>query len=132
MMYRDCIEAGLRVFGLWAVHDGVCGCGDPECEMAGKHPRASNWQHTPHWSEEQLEVMEELDQYETGYGVLAEGLLVEDGDEHNGGAASYARLLEKVPTMAGSGIIVRTGSGGHSNHLYFTNPELVSMVQHLP
>jgi hypothetical protein len=131
MMYRDFVDAGLRVFALWAVRDGVCDCGDPECMVPGKHPRASNWQHTPEWSEDQLEVMEEMDQFETGYGVLTEGLLVIDVDERNGGAESYERLLEKVPAIAGAGLVVRTGSGGQSKHLYFAMPEPVPMVQHL-
>lgn len=131
MMHRDYIDAGLRVFALWPVRAGVCDCGDPECMVPGKHPRASNWQHTPQWSEDQLEVMEEMDQFETGYGVLAEGLLVVDVDERNGGAESYAKLLEDVPSIAGAGMIVRTGSGGQSKHLYFAMPEPVPMVQHL-
>ena len=131
MMYRDFVDAGLRVFALWAVRDGVCDCGDPECMVPGKHPRASNWQHTPEWSEDQLEVMEEMDQFETGYGVLTEGLLVVDVDERNGGAESYVKLLEKLPQIAGAGLIVRTGSGGESKHLYFAMPEPVPMVQHL-
>lgn len=131
MMYRDFVDAGLRVFALWAVRDGVCDCCDPECMVPGKHPRASNWQHTPEWSEDQLEVMEEMDQFETGYGVLTEGLLVVDVDERNGGAESYAQLLEDVPAVAGAGLIVRTGSGGESKHLYFAMPEPAPMVQHL-
>lgn len=131
MMYRDYIDAGLRVFALWPVRGGACDCGDPECMVPGKHPRASNWQHTPQWSEDQLEVMEEMDQFETGYGVLAEGLLVVDVDERNGGAESYAKLLEDVPSIAGAGMIVRTGSGGQSKHLYFAMPEPAPMVQHL-
>lgn len=131
MIYRDFADAGIRIFALWSVRDGVCDCGDPECMVPGKHPRASNWQHTPQWSEDQLEVMEEMDQFETGYGVLAKGLLVVDVDERNGGAESYAKLLDDLPAIAGAGLIVRTGSGGQSKHLYFSMPEPVPMVQHL-
>lgn len=132
MMYREFLEADIRVIALWPIHDGACACGDPLCAMVGKHPLASNWQHSPLWSDDQLEVMEEMEQFETGYGVLADGLLVVDVDERNGGAASYAKLLEDVPQVASAGLIVRTGSGGESKHLYFRMPEPAALVQSLP
>lgn len=134
MQYMDCIDAGMRVFALWPIDPDTkeCGCGDPECTVAGKHPRASNWQHTPEWSEDQLEVMEEMGQFATGYGVLVRGMLVIDVDERNGGADSYARLMEDHPAIAGAGMIVKTGSGGQSKHLYFSLPDQVALVQHMP
>ncbi len=133
MIYQQFLDAGLRVFALWPISkDGLCGCGDPECAAAGKHPRASNWQHTPLWSDDQIEVMEDMGQFGTGYGVLVSGsLLVVDVDERNGGAESYARLLQSVPEIAGAGMIVRTGSGGDSKHLYFALAEDAALVQHL-
>ena len=130
-MYQEFLDAGYKVFALWPIRDGECGCGDPACSVAGKHPRASNWQHTPHWSDDQVEVMEEMGQFATGYGVLMDGLLVIDVDERNGGAESYAKLLKDVPEVAGAGLIVKTGSGGQSKHLYFAMPEPVPLVQHL-
>lgn len=129
--YRDFWESGHKVFGLYGAHDGVCGCGDPECPALFKHPIASNWQYTPVWSEDQLETMEEMGQFSTGYGVLVEGLLVIDVDERNGGADSFERLAEDVPEIAGAGLVVRTGSGGASRHLYFSLPERVPLVQNL-
>lgn len=132
MMYRDFLEADIRVIALWPIRGGECACGDPLCAMAGKHPLASNWQHSPLWSDDQLEVMEEMDQFETGYGVLADGLLVVDVDERNGGAESYAKLIEEIPQVASAGLIVRTGSGGESKHLYFRMPEPAALVQSLP
>lgn len=133
MMYAEFLEAGMRVFALWPVQpDGSCGCGDPECESVGKHPRASNWQHTPLWSPDQIEVMEEMDQFATGYGVLVSpDLLVVDVDERNGGAESYQNLLEDIPEVSGAGMVVRTGSGGQSRHLYFKMPEQQALLQHL-
>lgn len=130
-MYRDYIDAGLRVFALWPVHQGRCGCGDQLCSVPGKHPLAANWQHTPEWSDDQLTTMEEMDQLQTGYGVLAEGYLIIDVDERNGGAESYQRLADDVPAIAGAGFIVRSGSGGQSKHLYFAMPEPTPLVQHL-
>ena len=118
--FRDFWDAGYRVFGLHPIRkNGSCGCGNPKCNAPGKHPVASNWQHTPHWSEDQLSVMEEVGQFETGYGVLVRGLLVIDVDARNGGVESYERLVEDVPSIAGAGLIVQTGSGGGSRHLYF-------------
>lgn len=132
MMYRDFLEADIRIMALWPIKDGECSCGDPSCSMPGKHPLASNWQHSPMWSEDQLEVMEEMDQFATGYGVLTEGLLVVDVDERNGGAASYEKLVQDVPEVASAGLIVRTGSGGESKHLYFSLSEPAALVQSLP
>jgi hypothetical protein len=98
--------------------------------VPGKHPIAANWQHSPLWSDDQLETMELMGQFSTGYGVLCAGLLVIDVDERNGGADSYVVLLEAVPEIAGAGLIVKTGSGGASKHLYFSVPPDVALVQH--
>jgi len=131
MQYAEFLEAGYRIFGLHPINDNKCGCGNPECKAPGKHPVASNWQHTPQWSEEQLEVMELTGQLSTGYGVLvSDGLLVIDVDARNGGVASYTKLLEACPQIAGAGLIVATGSGNGSQHLYFRIPFGVALVQH--
>lgn len=125
MNHRDFWEAGHRVFGLHGVlPDGTCACGDTTCKAVLKHPLASNWQHTPHWSEEQVELMEMTDQFKTGFGILCRidddfDLLVVDIDARNGGLHDYDRLLEKMPEVSGAGLIVNTGSGGGSKHLYF-------------
>jgi hypothetical protein len=125
MSHRSFWEAGLRVFGLHAITaDNKCACGDPTCKAVGKHPLVSNWQHTPHWSEEQLEVMEMMGQFATGFGTLCRidddwDLLVVDVDARNGGLPDYDRLLERVPSVSGAGLIVNTGSGGGSKHLLF-------------
>lgn len=124
MSHRLFWEAGHRVFGLHGVTaEGHCTCGDPICKAVLKHPLVSNWQHTPHWSEEQLEIMESMDQFATGYGVLLRGLLAVDVDARNGGLASLQKLLADIPAIAGAGLIVNTGSGGGSKHYYFRVPE---------
>jgi len=132
LLYQDFIESGYRIFGLnGADRKGNCACGNPDCKAAYKHPVASNWQHTPDWSDEQIEVMEMTGQLRTGYGVLVRGLLVIDIDARNGGVDSYSDLLEDVPSVAAAGLIVNTGSGGGSKHLYFSIPADLSLVQHL-
>ena len=131
MIYRDFIENDIVIFGLYGAAGGLCECGDAKCKAVLKHPIASNWQHSPLWSDEQLEVMEEMGQFETGYGVLTDGLLVVDVDERNGGAKSYEALLEAVPQIAGAGLVVKTGSGGLSKHLYFSLEGAAALVQNL-
>lgn len=130
MLYQEFHEAGYRVFGLHGATDSE---GAPlDAKEAYKRPRASSWQHTPHWSDEQLELMEQTDQFATGYGVLCRGLLVIDVDARNGGVASWTQLAADFPAIASAGLIVETGSGGGSKHLYFRAPAGVALVQHLP
>jgi len=133
MNYKDFWQAGYRVIGLnKIIKNNLCSCGQAGCKAIGKHPIASNWQYAPLWSEEQIETMEATDQFATGYGVLVKGLLVIDVDARNGGVESYQRLIEQFPDITGAGMIVETGSGGGSKHLYYTAPEGLALLQHLP
>ena len=133
MFYRDFREAGYRFFGLYgADKNGRCACGNKDCKAAFKHPIASNWQHTPEWDDEQVETMELSDQLATGYGVLVRGLLVIDVDARNGGVQSYERLKNDFPAVEKAGLIVNTGSGEGSKHLYFKLPEGIALMQHHP
>lgn len=130
-------EAGMHVFPLYGAKrdeagEWRCDCGDPDCQAPFKHPRARNWQNTPLWDDEQMENIEEAGWFSTGYGVLCRGLLVIDVDTRNGGQESYARLVEAIPEVAGAGMIVETGRGDGGKHLYFSLPEPVPMVTHLP
>ena len=134
MLYRDFREAGYRFFGPYGMtKDGQCGCGNKDCKAALKHPLTSNWQHTPEWDDEQVETMELSGQLDTGYGVLIRGLLVIDVDARNGGVASYDRLRNDFPDIEKAGLIVNTGSGGGSQHVYFSMPAVApAMMQHHP
>ena len=130
--HRDFWEAGYRVFGLHPItKQRTCGCGKPDCKAVGKHPIMSNWTAIPEWSEEQLDNFELADHFATGYGVLVKGLLVIDVDARNGGVASYEKLVAAYPAIAGAGLIVETGSGGGSKHLYFRCDEGLALSQHL-
>jgi len=132
MMFNDFWEAGHKFFGLNGAENGKCNCGNPNCKALYKHPIASNWQHTPYWSEEQIETMQEMGQLDTGYGVLvSDGLFIVDIDSRNGGVKSYEKLVQKIPEIAAAGFIVNTGSGKGSKHLYFTIPTGVSLLQHV-
>jgi len=132
MIYDEFREAGYRIFGLYPIKDGKCGCGDPDCKVPGKHPYSSSWQHSPVWSDDQLDVMRMTGQLSTGYGVLCKGLIVIDIDARNGGVDSWHKLQTAVPEIAGAGLIVATGSGNGSRHLYFSAPDGVALVAHLP
>lgn len=125
-------DAGMRVFGLYGFDDyGRCNCGISSCKAPGKHPLISSWQHTPDWSEEQWEICQISGQFESGYGVLLNGILVVDVDARNGGVDSYKKLIDKIPEISGAGLVVATGSGGGSKHLYFSIEKDIAMVQHL-
>lgn len=131
----DFIEAGIRIFGLQGIDaQGNCQCGNPDCKALYKHPIASNWQHTPEWSDEQLEVMQEMGQLDTGYGVIVKGLLVVDVDARNGGVESYGRLCKDIglDLHHNTGLAVLTGSGQGSMHIYYRAPEGVSLVTSHP
>ena len=135
MLYQEFMDAGHVIFGLNRIKgtkdDPQCGCGNPECGAAGKHPVASNWQHSPLWSNEQIEIMELTGQLATGYGVSTRKLIVIDVDARNGGVDAYKRLIADIPEIAGAGMIVETGSGGGSKHLFFNAPDGVALQMHL-
>jgi len=130
MIYKEFMDAGYRVFGIHKIVDCKCSCAKKDCSAPGKHPFATAWQHTPEWSDEQLNRMEKSGQFDTGYGVLVSGLLVVDVDARNGGIDSYNKLIEDVPDIVGAGLIVNTGSGGGSKHLYFSVSDDVALMQH--
>ena len=121
MNQYDYHDAGLKIFGIHRITKGVCSCENADCEAVGKHPIMSNWQNSPHWSDEQLETMEEMGHFETGFGVLVDGLLVVDVDARNGGVESFSKLCKDLSSdlLGESGFAVKTGSGNGSMHLYF-------------
>lgn len=133
-MMRTYIDAGFHVFGLYGAQDGRCDCGDSECQALFKHPRISDWQHTPEWSDEQLDFMESSGVFATGVGVLVKGWLIIDIDARNGGVDSFNRLCADldVNLLHDCEFAVRTGSGGGSMHLYFNAPEGIALRQSLP
>lgn len=117
----DYLEAGFKVFGLLGKldHDGS---ELPEKQQY-KKPYSSNWQHTPDWSDEQLETMQEMGQFDTGFGVLCDGWIIIDIDPRNGGTLDSVRHWYDK-----SGFVVKTGGGGW--HIYFKSPG-GAFLQHL-
>lgn len=126
----DYLEAGFRVFGIHGVtKDGVCGCEDPGCEALFKHPRISNWQNVPAWSDEQIDTFEAMGHFNTGFGVLCSGCLIIDVDARNGGVESFKQLCKDMPEVGEAAFVVNTGSGGGSQHHYFRLSEPLPLVQ---
>lgn len=121
----DYIDSGFKVFGLHGADtNGVCGCGNPECKALFKHPVINNWQRIPHWSDEQLETMEEMGHFRTGFGVLCDGYIVVDVDPRNGGD------ITKLDIDISQTFTVQTGGGGL--HVYYKAPAGVSLISHHP
>lgn len=134
-MHREFHEYGFKVFGIHgADSEGKCQCGYDKCDPKAlfKHPRIKAWEHTPHWSDEQFDVMEQTGQFDTGFGILVDGHLVIDIDIRNGGNEGYKKLVEDFPDIVGCGLIVASGSADGSKHMFFSVPEPMALVQNLP
>lgn len=131
MNYIDYIDEGFRIMALQPVKNGKCQCGKDDCENQYKHPRASNWQHTPQWSDEQIENMERYGQLDQGFGVLVDDHIIIDVDPRNGGNESYSKLCKDtdIDYEKESGFVVETGGGGL--HIYFKRPHESALVSHL-
>lgn len=126
----------FNVHDFWKTPEGLrCYCENPHCEAIGKHPCISNWQNSPLWPEEDMnDLFLKYNVLDHAYGVLlpSKNLLVVDVDARNGGVEGFQKLCEDIPEVSGSGMIVNTGSGGGSKHLYFYLPEKMALVQGLP
>lgn len=135
--WRQHVETGHRIIELWPSDGATCGCGNPGCRAAGKHPRYSHWPTTPHLDDETVDEVGDL--YAHGYGVLVDGLLVVDVDARAGGVESLAKLEKALSPglehpfsiRAFCDYAVATGSGGGSAHYYFKAPPGVSLVTKL-
>lgn len=116
-------DAGLSLVNIHPITGGKCGCGNPECKMAGKHPQNSNWQMMI-GMDNQFELIKNYHEFGiecTGFGWLLEANhLVIDVDPKNGGFESFDKLAEKVPQLKDCGVGVKTGGGGF--HLYYKKP----------
>lgn len=127
--YYDYLESGFKIFPLYnIISGGLCECGDENCCAVGKHPRFANWQLGIHWTEEQLDFMQDIGQFDTGYGVLCDGYLIVDVDPRNGGTESLKQLeIDLNINLAElSGFVVKTG--GNGLHIYFKRDKEKQLV----
>jgi Bifunctional DNA primase/polymerase, N-terminal/Primase C terminal 2 (PriCT-2) len=131
------LEAGFNIIRLHPIDaDGVCQChhtraGD-ECKQAGKHPIDKKESRPDYRIHDAILEMHLADgQFDCGYGVLLDdsGVLVVDVDVRDNGKTApiapvtYRTLIENIPEIAGAGLVVASGSGGGSKHLYFKAPD---------
>ncbi len=95
--------------------------------LKGKRPIHPNWQTTPYQTESDLLQLES--EGLGNFGVLCQGWLIIDIDARNGGVESYQKLLQQLPELQHSGFIVKTGSGGGSQHIYYALPSSVPKLK---
>lgn len=112
-------ELGWRVLPVHAIVDGVCTCGDAECNRPAKHPVQADW---PALATSDPEVIRETWKRWPWAGVgiatgQASGVVVLDVDGE-AGERSLAELVAKLGPVP-LGPIVRTARG---RHLYFRAP----------
>ena len=130
LMIQDYWEAEFKVFPLWGVNSkGACECGNPECKALFKHPKISSWTHTPHWSEEQIQVVIDY-QCSTGFGVCCDGYLIVDVDKRNDGFAGLDKLNADLgmDLETESEFVIATGGGGL--HIYFRVDPVTALMAH--
>ena len=110
------------LLAIYPVIDGRCGCGDPKCERAGKHPIEMGWQKHPITTEVMLRAF--LARYpRMGLGLVTgrvSRVLVIDVDGAEG-EVTLAELERRYGPLP-KGPEVRTARG---RHLYFEVPENV-------
>ncbi len=123
-------EAGYSVFLLQRIDQELLQSRTaPEYlkKSNGKMPLKPKWQESKVLDDEELVELQELLEFGLGYGVLCNNglinLLVIDVDARNGGVESYQKFINDFPALAGCGLIVETGSGEGSRHLYFKMPK---------
>ncbi|HZK25829.1 MAG TPA: bifunctional DNA primase/polymerase [Oscillospiraceae bacterium] len=131
--YEDYLNANFIIFPLHPIVNGKCSCERENCDSPAKHPKASNWQHTQPYDEDQLEYLEDAEGIFFGnqlldhYGVLVDGKIVVDVDGRNGGFES-AKKLQHIRDQCE--FIVRTGSGS-GEHWYFDGKDAGRLAQSL-
>lgn len=127
-LYND---AGLSMVTLHPFNKETngCGCGYPDCEVAGKHPVMTNWQNMMGQAgpfktiKSYVEYGIDID----GFGwLLGDEHLVVDIDPKNGGNASYDKLVALVPELDECNVVIKTGGGGR--HLYYKKPADLKVV----
>jgi len=119
------MNAGHKVFPIHPFKNKKCLCGDEDCQAAGKHPAIHAWNKVPLWSDEQFNTMLEVGEFDYGYGLLTEKLLIVDIDVRNGGDESA------LPEDLQAGLVVASGSGDGSTHHYYLIPENIAIHKNI-
>ncbi|WP_054967237.1 bifunctional DNA primase/polymerase [Alicyclobacillus ferrooxydans] len=122
---------GFRLLPVNSMKNGLCTCGrGPDCpeKSRGKHPRILAWQDNA--TTDLIQLAKWKKQWPDTNWALACGpeskVWVLDIDNHKNGYESLARLEEKVGTLRGNTVMVKTGGGGL--HIYFAWPTDGSLI----
>ncbi len=112
---------GLLVLPMHTITEGICSCGDAECNRAGKHPR------TIHGVNDATTDVEQVKKWwkkwpHANIGVAAgkkSGIVVLDVDVRHGGDATLAECEKELGPLPKT-VTALTGGGGR--HLFFKYP----------
>lgn len=103
---------GFNLVPIHKFNELGCSCSNPKCNLLGKHPIGSGWQHNT--IEDHL-----LHTYKNSFGVVVDGFLIVDIDPRNGGKESYNKLCADldIDLLSTGTFTVKTGGNGY--HIYF-------------
>lgn len=129
----DYLDAGLRLIPLHPIINGKCGCGNHDCQAAGKHPVRSNWQ--------KQRLVDSATLYDvwrdvykcTGLGwALDSDHIVIDVDPRNGGIKSLEELEKEIGISLSERCNAIVKTGGNGIHFYFKKPDDAPLGWKLP
>lgn len=116
-------ESGLPVFPIHPIKGDRCACGDPTCNVPGKHPVTKGWQKTLATGRSTDSIWR-TDRPTRGIGLACgerSGCFVLDIDVRHGGDETLAELVARHGPLPETWT-TRTGGGG--SHLFFAWPDL--------
>ncbi|NMC31566.1 MAG: hypothetical protein GYA36_03765 [Veillonellaceae bacterium] len=111
----------------FAMPDGRCTCGNPDCKHPGKHPREADWPNKGLPVADAVEVFRDRYGSRNNVGVLTgpvSGILVIDVDPRSGGLETLASWEAEHGPLPKT-LTVHTGRFGdvRGQHLYFRYPD---------
>jgi putative DNA primase/helicase len=115
-------DRGLFVVPMHTITEGICSCGDAECNRAGKHPRTIHGVNGATTDVEQVKKWWKKWPH-ANIGVAAgekSGIVVLDIDVRHGGDATLAQCEKELGPLPKT-VTAITGSGGR--HLFFKYPD---------
>jgi hypothetical protein len=112
----DYVSLGWKLFPCHHISDGVCSCGDMNCDSPGKHPRTANGVKAATGNLDQLRSW--WQQFPgCNWGLATgqpSGVVVIDIDQRKGGFDSFDEYEQnrRAPGDFGSTLVAATGGGG--------------------
>lgn len=130
---EEFLDAGLRLIPLYPNINGKCGCSDPSCPAAGKHPLRSNWQNQRLIDSATLNEVW-YDAYRcNGLGwALDQDHIVIDVDARNGGIESLEQLQADLGIDLFELCTAIAHTGGKGYHFYFRKLDSANLGWKMP